>query len=52
MALQHHPRIVSNGLVGYWDAANTRSYSGSGITINGLVGGIGGTLLNGVGFSS
>jgi len=32
MALQHHPRIVTNGLVGYWDAANTRSYSGSGNT--------------------
>lgn len=32
MALQHHPRIVANGLVGYWDAANTRSYLGSGNT--------------------
>jgi hypothetical protein len=32
MALEHHPRIVTNGLVGYWDAANTRSYSGSGNT--------------------
>jgi hypothetical protein len=32
MALQHHPRIVSNGLLMYIDAANTRSYSGSGNT--------------------
>ena len=52
MALQHHPRIVTNGLVGYWDAANTRSYSGTGLTVNGLVGGIGGTLVNGVGFGT
>ena len=52
MALQHHPRIVSNGLLIYLDAANTRSYSGSGITANGLVGGIGGTLVNGVGFTT
>jgi hypothetical protein len=51
MGLKHHPRVVTNGLVGYWDAANTRSYSGSGLTANGLVG-IGGTLLNGVGFTS
>jgi hypothetical protein len=52
MALQHHPRIVSNGLTVYLDAANTRSYAGSGFTVNPLVGGIGGTLVNGIGFSS
>ena len=52
MALQHHPRIVSNGLLMYIDAANTRSYSGSGITANALVGGTGGTLVNGVGFTT
>lgn len=52
MALQHHPRIVSNGLSVYLDAANTRSYSGSGLTANGLIGGIGGTLVNGVGFTT
>jgi hypothetical protein len=51
MGLKHHPRVVTNGLVMYLDAANTRSYSGSGLTVNGLVG-IGGTLVNGVGFSS
>jgi hypothetical protein len=52
MALEHHPRIVTNGLVMYVDAANTRSYSGTGFTANGLVGGIGGTLVNGVGFGT
>ena len=51
MALQHHPRIITNGLVLYIDAANARSYSGSGLTANALVG-IGGTLVNGVGFTS
>lgn len=34
------------------DAANFRSYSGSGLTSFGLVGGIGATLVNGTGFSS
>jgi len=52
MGLKHHPRVVTNGLVGYWDAANPRSYSGTGLTANGLIGGIGGTLVNGVGFTS
>ena len=36
----------------YVDAANTRSYSGSGLTANGLIGGIGGTLVNGTGFGT
>ena len=52
MALQHHPRIVTNGLLMYIDAANTRSYSGSGNTAFGLITGIDGTLVNGVGFTS
>ena len=52
MGLKHHPRIVTNGLIMYVDAANSRSYSGSGLTANGLVGGIGGTLVNGVGFGT
>ena len=52
MGLKHHPRVVTNGLIYYLDAANTRSYSGSGNTAYALIGGIGGTLLNGVGFSS
>jgi hypothetical protein len=52
MAVGYNPSIVSDGLVFFLDAANTRSYSGSGVTANGLVGGIGGTLVNGVGFTS
>ena len=52
MGLRHHPKTVTDGLILYIDAANTRSFSGSGITINGLVGGIGGTLVNGVGFTT
>ena len=52
MALGHSPSIVMDGLVFHLDAGNTRSYSGSGLTVNGLIGGIGGTLVNGTGFSS
>ena len=52
MGLAHSPSIISDGLIFYLDAANTRSYSGSGLTANGLVGGIGGTLINGVGYTS
>jgi hypothetical protein len=44
--------ILSDGLIYSLDAANFRSYSGSGITSNALVGGIGATLVNGTGFSS
>ena len=44
--------LISDGLVYSLDAANFRSYSGSGLTSNALVGGIGATLVNGVGFSS
>ncbi len=52
MGLNYNPSIVSEGLVLYLDAANRRCYSGSGLTANGLVGSIGGTLVNGVGFTS
>ena len=52
MGLSHSPSIVMDGLILNIDAGNIRSYSGSGITANGLVGGIGGTLVNGTGFSS
>ena len=51
MGLKHHPRIVTNGLVYYLDAANTRSYSGSGNTAYGLFG-PNGTLTNGTGYTS
>jgi hypothetical protein len=52
MGTKYNPSIVRNGLSIYLDAANFRSYSGSGNTIFGLIGGIGATLVNGVGFSS
>jgi hypothetical protein len=52
MGIDYNNIIVSDGLSVYLDAANARSYSGSGITVNGLVGGIGGTLVNDIGFSS
>ena len=52
MAVGYNPSIVSDGLVFFLDPANTRSYSGSGLTTYGLVGNIGGTLVNGVGFTS
>ena len=52
MALGHSPSIVMDGLIFNIDAGNSRSYSGTGLTVNGLVSGIGGTLVNGVGFTS
>ncbi len=52
MGIKAGPKIVKDGLIFDLDAAVTRCYSGSGLTANALVGGIGGTLLNGVGFSS
>ena len=50
MGLKHHPKTVTDGLIFYIDAANPRSYSGSGVTVNGLITGIGLTHINGVGF--
>jgi hypothetical protein len=52
MGVKSGPRVVKDGLVFSLDAAVSRSYSGSGLTAYGLVGGIGGTLVNGVGFTS
>ena len=52
MGIDYNNVIVTDGLSVYLDTANPRCYSGSGITVNGLVGGIGGTLVNGIGFSS
>jgi hypothetical protein len=45
MGTKYNPSVVQDGLVYYIDAANTRSYSGAGLTVNGLVGGIGGTIV-------
>lgn len=46
-------RIVSSGLIGYWDATNSKSYSGSGTTWNDLSSkGVTGTLSGGVTYST
>ena len=50
MGIKAGPRIVKDGLILDVDAAVSRSYSGNGLTANGLIGGIGGTLVNGVGW--
>ena len=52
MGLSHSPSIVMDGLVFSIDAGNSRCYSGSGNTAFGLIGGYGGALVNGVGFTS
>ena len=53
MALSHSPRIVRDGLALYLDAANTKSYPGSGTTWTDISGkGNNGTLTNGPTFSS
>ena len=52
MGIAYNTSIVTDGLVYALDAGNTRSYLGSGIIANSLVGGTGSTLVNGTGFSS
>ncbi len=52
MGIDIGPIEVVDNLYIQIDAANLRSYSGSGLTSSGLVGGIGATLVNGIGFSS
>lgn len=52
MGLAHQPRLVTDGLVFFIDAANPRSYSGSGKTFNGLIGGIGATISGTAGFTT
>ena len=52
MGTKYNPRIVTNGLIFYLDAGNTRSYSGSGITLYDLKAGTAGTFWGGTGFSS
>lgn len=53
MALGHGPTIVRDGLVLHLDAANPKSYAGTGTTWNDLSGnGYNGTLVNGVGYSA
>ena len=52
MGIKAGPKIVDDGLVFSLDAAVSRSYSGSGLTIYDLYSGTGATLINGVGYSS
>ena len=52
MGFYRGPKIITDGLVLYLDAANTKSYVSSSTTTNSLVGSVTGSLLNGVGFSS
>lgn len=53
MASRYSPRIPTDGLILAWDAANPKSYPGSGTTIYDLSGaGNHGTLYNGVGFDT
>ena len=52
MGIAYNTSIVSDGLVFALDAANSRSYSGSGTQVSSLVTGMGGTLNNGATFST
>ena len=53
MAFNFSPKVVTDGLVLYLDAANTKSYPGSGTTWTDVSrGGNNGTLVNGPSFSS
>ena len=52
MGFYRGPNIVTDGLVYAMDAGSERSYSGSGTTVNDLVGSSNGALTNGVGFNS
>ena len=53
MAFNYSPKVVTDGLVLYLDAANTKSYPGSGITWTDLSrSGNSGTLVNGPTFNS
>jgi hypothetical protein len=52
MGINYNPRTITDGLVLCLDAANPKSYSGSGATWSDLSGnGNNGTLVNGVGYS-
>jgi len=53
MAVQYNPGIVTDGLVLCLDAANRKSYPGSGTSINNLINsGNTGALINGVSFNT
>lgn len=52
MSLFHSPSIVTNGLIHYFDAANPKSYPGTGTTWINLIGSTNGTLTGGATFNS
>ena len=52
MAFHRGPKIVTDGLVLYVDAANPKSYVSGSATTRSLVGSVTGSLVNGVGFST
>ena len=53
MYLTHSPSVATTGLIMCYDAANPRSYAGSGTTINDMSGGsVNGTLTNGPTYNS
>ena len=52
MALIHSPKIVTDNLLLYLDAGNTKSYTGSGTAWTDIIGGYNGTLVNTPTFSS
>ena len=47
MGLVHHPNVVTDGLIGCWDAGNRRSYPTTGTTWTDLADGNNSTLVNG-----
>jgi hypothetical protein len=46
MGLVHHPNVVSDGLIGCWDAGNRKSYPGTGTTWTDLGGSSNGSFVN------
>ena len=52
MGTSYSPNIVKDGLIFYIDAANQRSYPGSGTIVYDFIGGYNGLLINDVGFNS
>jgi len=52
MGFHRGPKIVTDGLVLYVDAANPKSYISGSTTTRSLVGSVTGSLVNGVGFST
>jgi len=51
MGLAHHPNVVTDGLVGCWDAGNRRSYPATGTTWTDVVGSSNGSFENSGGTS-